>query len=176
MRSHGMNKNEEMNRKHGLWYYEMENLGFNYRITDIQCAIGISQLERLESFIKKRQKIAKIYNEHFNQIDYLSTPSINYDISHAYHLYPIQIHFDKIDMDKNTLFKLMKNKNILLQVHYIPVHTQPFYKNKYGFKVGQFEIAESFYKYEVSLPIYPDLSEQDLNKVINELNQSINVI
>ena len=110
------------------WYYEMVELGYNFRISDIHCALGISQLKKLELFVKKRKLIAKKYDFAFKNIKNLKIPKILHNVSHAYHLYPVRINFKKFDINKNLFFKNLKKRKINLQVHYIPIHLQPYYK------------------------------------------------
>ena len=170
LRTHGMTKDpDQLESNDGPWYYEMHDVGFNYRITDFQCALGSSQLKKLNQFIKKRGKVASEYNKAFSNIDSLIIPGSQNSVDHAYHLYPLQIDFDKLALTKSEFFEEMKKIGINLQVHYIPVHLQPYYKKKYGLKPGDFPVSESFYKNEVSLPIYPDLSTNDESLVVNNL-------
>ena len=172
LRTHGMTKDlDKMEKNDGAWYYEMIELGFNYRITDIQSALGSSQLKKLDSFIQKRSKIADKYNEHFSQIESFIIPSVKKNVKHAYHLYPIQINFEKLVINKSLLFDKMKSSGINLQVHYIPVHLQPYYRNKYGYEPGDFLVAEKFYEKEVSLPIYPTLDNADVSRIITDLTK-----
>jgi len=174
LRSHGMIKSKKKLKKNdGPWYYEMHEIGFNYRITDFQCALGINQLKKLDRFIKKRKAIARKYNNSFKNIKFLTTPKIADNIDHAYHLYPIQIDFGKTKFDKKHFFKLMGKNGISLQVHYIPIHLQPFYQNNFKFKQGDFPVAENFYLKEVSLPIYPDLLPSEQNLIIRSLKNII---
>jgi UDP-4-amino-4,6-dideoxy-N-acetyl-beta-L-altrosamine transaminase len=165
LRSHGVIRKSHYNP----WYYEMHELGFNYRISDIQCSLGISQLRKISKFVRRRQKIAKIYDKAFINDDRFIVPKIENKYKHSYHLYPLQINFDKLKISKKTFFKKMKKKNINLQVHYIPIHLQPYYRKKYGLKKGRFPIAEQFYKREVSLPIYFSLKEKEIFKVIRNI-------
>jgi len=167
LRSHGMVKNTKSVSAHEVapWYYEMYDLGYNYRITDIQCALGSNQIKKLDGFIKKRMEIAKIYDFEFKDSEFLKVPKCSDLINHSYHLYPLLVDFDKTNLSKIEFFKVMKQNGINLQVHYIPVHLQPFYKNKYGFNKGDFKIAEQFYEKEISLPIYPDLNHKDVSTV-----------
>ena len=166
LRSHGTQKNpKKMISNDGPWYYEMHELGYNYRITDIQSALGISQLKKINKFIKKRKEIAKIYNKHFSQDNFYKIPKVEKSNSHAYHLYPLQINF-KSNEQKKKLFKKLYDSKIKLQVHYIPIHLQPYYKKRYGFKKGDFPVAEDFYKREISLPIYYSLDVKSIYKVI----------
>ena len=127
------------------WYHEMIELGYNYRISDIHCALGISQLKKLELFVKKRKLIAKKYDFAFQNTKNIKIPKILNNISHVYHLYPVRINFKKFDINKNLFFKELKKRKINLQVHYIPIHLQPYYRKKFKFKKGDFPIAENFY-------------------------------
>lgn len=174
LRTHGITKDESLLEKNdGPWYYEMHEVGFNYRITDFQCALGISQLKKLDSFVEKRRKIAKYYDDFFSKDDRFIIPHISENVKHAYHLYPLQIKFDELKISKKDFFLIMKEKNILLQVHYIPVHLQPFYRKNFGFKGGDFPVTEKFYEREVSIPIYPSLSELDLNYISKSILKTL---
>ena len=124
-------------------------------------------MKKLDDFLKKRNEIARRYYQAFDGIEFIKLPQVNSSMMHAYHLFPVQIQFEKIGLTKLELLKV-RAKGINLQVHYIPVHLQPFIK-KFGFQLGDFPVAECFYKNEVSLPIYPDLSIQELEKVIEEI-------
>jgi UDP-4-amino-4,6-dideoxy-N-acetyl-beta-L-altrosamine transaminase len=170
LRSHGMQKtNMTSNDKNYPWYYEMNELGFNYRITDIQCALGNSQLKKLDIFIAKRRSIANMYDNAFKSLKNVKIPTVKKNVSHSYHLYPLLIDFKKTKFSKSEFFNKMKEKGITLQVHYIPVHLQPYYTSNYNFKYGDFPVAESFYDKEFSLPIYNDLDENQVNYVIDTI-------
>ena len=148
----------------------MNELGYNYRLPDINCALGISQLKKIKIFIKKRRQVAEIYKKNL-LLDCIKLPNEDKSVFHSYHLYPILINFEKLKIDKKSFFKKMIEQNINLQVHYIPIHLQNYYKKKYGFKKGDFEISEKFYKNEVSLPIYYSLKKKDQLKVIYLINK-----
>ncbi len=172
LRSHGITKDPKViGNSHGPWYYEMHEIGYNYRITDIQCALGSNQIKRLKQFVLKRRKIAETYRDYFSNIINIKTPSQGPNIAHAFHLYPLQINFKNTKIDKKTLFKKLFNNKINLQVHYIPIHLQPYYKNKYGFSKGEFPNAEKFYEQEISLPIYPKLNRNDQTYIISIIKQ-----
>ena len=166
LRTHGMTKNiDKLEKNDGPWYYELHEIGYNYRITDFQCALGVSQLKKLNFFVERRQKIAAFYDKIFEKNDLIDTPKCMNSIQHSYHLYPIRINFNKTKISKVKFFQKMKEFGINLQVHYYPVHLQPYYKKRYGFSLNQFPIAEEFYKREVSLPIYPELKIKQANYV-----------
>ena len=170
MRNHSIIKNKYDEKP---WNYKIFEAGFNYRISDIQCALGLSQLKKLTKFIKKRRNIANYYKKILKNDDRFILPLEKKNIFHAYHLFPLQINFKKSKIDKVQLFKKLKKKGINLQVHYIPIHTQPFYKKKYKFKYGSFKNSERFYESVVSLPIYPSLSFKDANRVIKTITKLI---
>jgi UDP-4-amino-4,6-dideoxy-N-acetyl-beta-L-altrosamine transaminase len=162
LRSHGMTKDSNLLEKNdGLWYYEMHRVGYNYRITDFQCALGSSQLKRLNSFVQMRQMIAQKYDKWFSESDIFKVPKVHESIEHSYHLYPLQIDFEKTKIGKLEFFQKMKKSNINLQVHYIPVHLQPYYQKKYSYQSEELLISETFYKNEVSLPVYPELNHKN---------------
>ena len=175
LRTHGMTKKQ--NRLHGRknpWYYEMVELGYNYRLTDFQCALGISQMNKLDGFLKRRQKIAHRYNQAFSNDERFEIPLTSRDIQHAYHLYPLLVNFHKTSMNKTKLFKVLNNKDIRLQVHYIPIHLQPYYMNRFGFKLGDYPVAEKFYEKEISLPIYYGLADSQADFIVDTINSCIN--
>ena len=170
LRSHGIEKNpQNIKNYEGPWYYQMYDIGFNYRITDIQCALGQSQLHRLDDFVEKRREIAANYDTFFESSDVANPPLAAKDIIHSYHLYPLQINFETAKLSRSALFKTMESEGIGLQVHYIPIHWQSYYQRHYHFDRHQFPNAVQFYNREVSLPIYPDLKESEQNKVIQAL-------
>lgn len=166
LRTHGITIDEKyLTRNEGPWYYEMHTLGFNYRITDFQCALGSSQLKKLDRFVQRRNEIAEFYNKQFEDDDRFIIPKVHNYVKHAYHLYPLQIKFNDLNTSKKEFFIKMKENNIGLQVHYIPIHLQPYYQRNFGFSEGDFPISELFYKNEVSIPIYPLLEKEDLEYI-----------
>ncbi len=174
LRTHGITKsNDKLGKYDGPWYYEMQDLGYNYRITDFQCALGISQLKKLDNFVNKRRDIADVYHRNLSEIDHLSLPFTRSEVKHAYHLYPLQIDFNSQPNSKADFFEKMYQSGINLQVHYIPVHLQPYYQKNYSYKHGDFPIAENFYLNEVSIPIYPNLSESDQQRVIDSIKNNV---
>ena len=170
IRSHSIVRNKSNIKP---WHYDIYEAGFNYRISDIQCALGISQLKRLSKFIKKRRLIANYYKKLLKNDKRFILPSENKNVFHSYHLFPLQIDFSKTKINKSIFFKKMSKKGINLQVHYIPIYLQPFYRKKYNFKKEKFKNSERFFKKVVSLPIYPTLTFKDVNRVINTITKLI---
>lgn len=169
LRSHGITKNPAfMSFYPGPWYYEMHELGYNYRISDMQCSLGISQLKRVNKFIKRRKEIAKIYDNEFSNSEFFKVPQTKKEHDHAYHLYPLLVKFNNL-RQKKRLFNNLYKKKINLQVHFIPIHLQPYYKKNFGFKKGYCPIAEKFYLQEISLPIFYSLQKKQIYKIIKQI-------
>ena len=167
LRSHGITRDEEkISENPGIWYYEMQTIGFNYRMTDIQAALGVSQLKKIDYFKSRRIKIINKYESAFSEIDWLKIPQ-NDDGKTCFHLYVVQIDFKKIKKTRNAVMKELRSKNIGTQVHYIPIHLQPYYKNTYNYKHGDYPVAEDYYTKTLSLPLYPGMSDRDIDYVIN---------
>ncbi len=169
LRSHGITKDKEcfINKNEGDWYYEQQYLGFNYRLTDLQAALGVSQIKRTKEFISKRREISRRYNELLNGLPIITPKQENYSLS-SWHLYVIRIKSNLSKKSHDEIFHTLREKNILVNLHYIPIHLQPFYK-KLGFKKGDFPKAEKYYREAISLPIYYSLSFEEQDYVINTL-------
>ncbi|MBI5468986.1 MAG: UDP-4-amino-4,6-dideoxy-N-acetyl-beta-L-altrosamine transaminase [Deltaproteobacteria bacterium] len=167
LRSHGVTrkKSELVNGDDSPWYYEMQELGFNYRLSDIQSALGTSQLKKLDGFIRRRNEIALLYSASLSKYPFIKTPQALSGVKSAHHLYPLTVEFGEIGVSRKELFMLMRNIGINLQVHYIPVHLQPYYRKVFGYRPGDFPKAEAFYSKEVSLPIYPLLTDEEAGAV-----------
>lgn len=166
-RSHGITKNQFFNEPEGDWYYEMHYLGYNYRITDIQAALGLSQLNKLDKFIKRRREIAKMYNNAFDNNPFFKTITEKECCESSYHLFPILIE-DEFKNNKREIFSNLRNEGLGVQVHYIPVYLQPYYQ-KLGYKKGLCPVAEDFYHREISIPMYPTMDDEDVDYVIDKL-------
>jgi UDP-4-amino-4,6-dideoxy-L-N-acetyl-beta-L-altrosamine transaminase len=170
LRSHGYKK-----KKSNPWHYEMLDLGYNYRLSDINCALGNSQLSKLDIFIKKRRSIANMYNEKFKNEKYISIPKCKKNIKHAYHIYPLRIDFKKFKIRKIDFLKKMKRKKISLQVHYIPIFKQPYYKKNYKIKEKEFKNSIDFYNEEVSLPLHVSLKYTQIRYIINQVKNILKI-
>lgn len=164
LRTHGIQQIPEKRlHNHGIWYYEMQELGYNYRLTDIQASLGISQLSRASEGLKKRNQIATNYNNFFKNKSYVKSQSGLIE-GHAYHLYVIEVE------KRDKLINYLRDKNIFCQVHYIPLHLMPYY-SKFGWKKGDFPNAENYYKNCLSLPIFPSLKQEEQNFVLDQISK-----
>ena len=173
-RNHGITTDHRQREQQESWFYEMIDLGFNYRLTDFQCALGISQLKNLPDWIPRRQEIAERYNMAFKKIPGVKPLTVRKDVSHAYHLYVVQLDLMELkNCDRTFIFKALRAEGIGVNVHYIPVHLHPYYQNNFGTFSGQCPVAESAYNQILSLPIYPLMCERDIDDVINAVDKVI---
>lgn len=173
LRTHGVTKNPEMmiGQAEGPWYYQQIDLGFNYRITDIQCALGLSQLKRLDDYVARRNQLAQRYNELLQGLP-IKRQKITQDSYSAYHLYVIQLDATKTSKTRLDVFNYLRKYNIGVNVHYIPVHLQPYYQ-QLGFKAGDFPCAEAYYEGAITLPLFPTMTEADQDRVIKALKDAL---
>ncbi|WP_340005365.1 UDP-4-amino-4,6-dideoxy-N-acetyl-beta-L-altrosamine transaminase [Paenibacillus sp. FSL K6-0276] len=170
-RSHGMTRNpEELTRNDGPWYYEMHELGYNYRMTDMQAALGVSQMDKLDSFVERRREIAEKYNESFSSLQGVVIPAQHAQSESSWHLYVVRWLPEYFVGDRKDIFQALRDENIGVNVHYIPVYLQPFYK-ELGYQSGLCPNAESYYESAISLPIFPKMSDSDVNDVITALKK-----
>ena len=164
-------ENEFENKKEGDWYYEQQLLGFNYKLTDFQCALGISQSKKLDKFISRRKEIAKRYNDAFKDNEYFDLPVEKDYVKSPWHIYPIRLK-DKYEAKKKEIFAKLREAGLGVQVHYIPVYWQPYYQ-KLGYKKGICPNAEDFYQREISIPLYPAMKDSDIKHVIDILTNGL---
>jgi len=171
LRGHGVTRSSSLLSKNeeGAWYYEQKSLGYNYRLTDIQAALGISQMKEINNFILRRHEIASRYEEQLKNLP-LSLPIQHEKSYSSYHLYPIQIQETASGMDRRQFFDELRSTGILVNVHYIPIHTQPYYSNL-GFKLGDFPNSEEYYKRTISIPIHAGLSEAEQGFIIENIQR-----
>lgn len=169
-RSHGITRDPKLmtGTADGPWYYQQIDLGFNYRMTDMQAALGYSQMQKVNEFVSKRRYLAKRYNELLKNINGIQLPDQNEDTKSSWHLYVVRVDFSKISKTKNQIFAEMKEKGICLNLHYIPVHTQPYYENL-GFKGGDFPNSEKYYEEAFTLPLYYSLTDEQQDHIVKSL-------
>ena len=164
LRTHGIQQIPELRQfNHGLWYYEMQELGFNYRLTDFQAALGNSQLKRADAGLERRREIAAIYENVFSRKSYIKRQTGIID-GHAYHLYVVEFE------DRKGLYAYLRKKNIFAQIHYIPVHLMPYYR-QFGWTEGDLPKAENYYHHCLSLPMFPTLTEEEQEFVIKNIDE-----
>lgn len=166
-RTHGITKNPaELHKNDGGWYYEMQDLGFNYRLTDFQAALGVSQLDRADAGLARRQEIARKYDEAFAGIEGIMIPKRASDIFHAFHLYIIQVE------DRKGLYDFLHEQGVYAQVHYVPLHLMPYYQ-ALGNKPGDLPVVEDYYEHCLSLPMFPTLTDEEQDYVIAKVKEYI---
>lgn len=156
-----------------IWDYQQIELGFNYRMTDIQAALGLSQMSRLDDYVARRHEIAKRYDAELAHLP-VTTPWQSAQTYSSYHLYPIRINEAKAEKSQRQLYDALWKSGIAIKLHYIPVHRQPYYENL-GFKVGDFPEAEQFHREVISLPMYPALKHKQQESVIKALGRSLEI-
>lgn len=166
-RTHGITRDPAKCRRYeGAWYYEMTELGFNYRITDLQCALGISQLRRLEEFVERRRAIACQYNEAFGDRDDIIPQAEPSDFVSSYHLYAVRLDQQVLKFSRADIFQRLRDLRIGVNVHYLPIHLHPYYQERFGFRRGDFPVAESYYDAALSLPLFPKMTDEEVRRVI----------
>ena len=168
-RNHGINSDHRERHNAGSWFYEMNMLGFNYRLTDIQCALGISQLKHVPQWTARRQQIAQRYDKAFAAIKGVTPLAKRSDVSHAYHLYVVLI--DGLKASRDEVFNALRAEGIGVNVHYIPVHLHPYYRENFGTKKGQFPNAEKAYEQMLSLPIFAGMSDSDAEDTVKAMEK-----
>jgi UDP-4-amino-4,6-dideoxy-N-acetyl-beta-L-altrosamine transaminase len=173
LRSHGITRDPALmtGPMHGPWYYQQVALGFNYRITDMQAALGVSQMTRLTHYVKRRHDIARRYSELLADLP-LTLPWQHPESYSAYHLYVVRLQLNKISVTQSQVFEALRVKDIMVNLHYIPVHTQPYYQ-KMGFKLGDFPDSEQYYREAISIPIHVNLTEDEQVFVVNALREAM---
>ena len=170
-RSHGITRDSDLMTQEadGPWYYQQIELGFNYRMTDMQAALGCSQMDSLDEFVARRRYLVKRYNEKLKNLP-LRTPYQDEATNPSWHIYIIRVDFTKVKLSKKEIFARMRDRGIVLNLHYIPVHTQPYYQ-KLGFQKGDFPVSEKYYEEAITLPLYYDLTDEQQDEVIEALKE-----
>ena len=172
-RNHGISSDARQRQAAGQWHYEMVLLGFNYRLTDIACALGIQQLKKLEANLARRRQIAARYTAAFREIPEVVPPAVRHDINPAWHLYPIRLDRARLKADRGQVFAALRAENIGVNVHYIPVHLHPYYRERFGYRGGEYPVAEDAYERLISLPMFYGMSDQDVDDVIRAVEKVI---
>jgi len=178
LRSHGVERSQFFGigsedaafSEKGPWYYEMQALGFNYRLTDIQSALGLSQLNRLSAMIQRRQEIVAEYNKAFKGLEWLETPALKNELNKdlaSWHLYTVRINFGMLGKTRTQVIEELRHKGVGSQVLYIPVHLQPWYRKTFGYGMGKNPVAERMYPSLLSLPLYPSLGDTEIKEVVD---------
>lgn len=173
-RSHGITRlEEELIDNHGPWYYEQLELGFNYRITDVQCALGLGQIDKIDKFINRRREIVKIYNEAFKEIREITTPYEAEFSNSGWHIYIINLNLDMLTVSRKEIFEALLKENVGVNVHYLPVYLHPYY-SELGYKQGLCKVAEDLYSRIITIPLFPGMKDQDVKDVIAGVKKVIN--
>ena len=173
-RSHGVTRDSELmqGESHGTWYYQQVTLGYNYRMTELQAALGVSQMARLDDFIKSRHTLARKYNRLLKDL-LVKLPFQLEDSYSGLHLYVIRLKLDQLSKTRKQIFDELRDAGIGVNVHYIPVHIQPFFKDNFGFAEGDFPQAEAYYEEAISIPMFHGMKEEQLNQVVHSLFEII---
>lgn len=172
-RNHGITSDHRTRMEQGAWFYQMESLGFNYRLSDFQCALGQSQLRKLSAWVRRRQSIARRYDSLLPSLPFVESLSVRENISHGYHLYVVALDVEAIGKTRDEIFSALRAQNIGVNVHYIPVHLHPFYRERFNTKTGDCPVAEAAYNRILSLPIFPAMSERDVDDVVRALRKVV---
>lgn len=170
-RNHGIDSDARQRQAEGLWYYEMTELGYNYRLTDIGSALGHSQLKKMDKNISRRREIASTYRAEFEDIPSVIPPTERLHVSSAWHLYPIRLDLRASGTTRAEIFAALRAENIGVNVHYIPVHLHPYYRNRFGYKGGEYPVAEAAYESLISLPIFQGMTNEDVSDVIKAISK-----
>ena len=171
-RHHGIEKDKKNDKKYGSWYYEINNLGYNYRITDLQAALGLSQLKKIKKNIKVRRFLWNRYKEKLNNLKAIDLPIEKDNVVSAWHIYPIRLN-NKAKKSRRKVFDFLKKVGIGVQVHYIPIHLFNLYRRKFGYKRGDFPVAEEYYDNALTLPLFPALKSQEQDYVIRKVKEAL---
>ena len=170
-RNHGISSEARERQVSGRWRYEMVVLGYNYRLTDIACVLGISQLKKLEQNLARRRAIAARYTAAFRGMPGVVPPVVSEDVNPAWHLYPIRLDLAQFHADRDQIISALRGENIGATVHYIPVHLHPYYRDQFGLSSGGYPVAEAAYERLISLPMFPGMKEQDVEDVITAVRK-----
>ena len=172
-RNHGISSEARERQAQGQWHYEMVLLGFNYRLTDLACALGLRQLSKLKNNLARRREIAAKYNHALSDLAGLVAPGAREDVLPAWHLYPVRLDLDSLSAGRAEIFQALRAENIGVNVHYIPVHLHPYYRRRFGYKPGDYPVAESAYERLISLPMFHGMTDRDVDDVIKAVQKVV---
>lgn len=172
-RTHGIVRHSERFDETGPWFYEVVDLGYNYRLSDIHCALGLSQLKKLDRFLVRRREIAVRYHEAFGGLKYLRPLGEKLHVRSSYHLYVVRIDFEELGKNRSQVMRELVARGVGSQVHYIPIHLHPYYREQFGYKQGDFPHAERFYSQALSLPLYPKMTDAEVQRVIEAVRDVV---
>jgi dTDP-4-amino-4,6-dideoxygalactose transaminase len=171
---HGMDRDAwKRYDKSGSWYYEIHDMGFKYNLSDVHAAIGLAQIRRADDFMRRRTAIARAYSEALGADDALQVPYCESGIEHAWHLYVLRIRPDRLRIGRNQLVEMLRERGVGVSVHCIPLHTMDYYQHTYGYRTGEFPIAEDIFSRCLSLPIYAAMSDDDISYVIDTVRSIV---
>jgi len=172
-RNHGISSDARQRQTAGQWYYEMVSLGFNYRLPDVLCALGIQQLKKIDANLARRRHIAAQYTAAFQVVHGVLPPTVRPRTNPAWHLYPIRLNLNELSVGRAEIFRALRAENIGVNVHYIPVHMHPYYRERFGYRGGEFPVAEDAYSCLISLPMFHSMTDQDVLDVIAAVKKVI---
>jgi len=172
-RNHGITTDHRQRSEEGSFFYEMVNLGFNYRLTDFQCALGLSQLRKLPAFVRRRQQIAARYDAAFSDMSAVQPAKVRSDVSHAYHIYVVEFDLNQLTANRARIFAALRAEGLGVNIHYIPIHYHPFYRERFGTGPGLCPIAEAAYERLITLPIFSDMSDDDAEDVVEAVDKVV---
>ena len=170
-RNHGISSEARERQSAGQWHYEMVMLGMNYRLPDINCALGFSQMKRLDENLARRREIAAMYGARLVGLPGLILPMARADVNPAWHLYAVRVDASKLTVGRAEVFRALRAENIGVNVHYIPVHLHPYYRERFGYKGGEFPVAEAAYEQLLSLPMFPAMTDADIDDVVRAMGK-----
>jgi perosamine synthetase len=170
-RNHGISSDARARQTAGQWHYEMVLLGYNYRLPDLACALGLSQLKKLDANLARRREIAARYTLALGRLPAVKPPVVRENVQPAWHLYPIRVDAARMRVDRGQFFRALRAENIGVNVHYIPVHLHPYYRDRFGYRGGEFPVAEQAYQQLMSLPMFHGISDRDVEDVISAVEK-----
>jgi perosamine synthetase len=172
-RNHGISSGARDRQQAGQWHYEMVLLGYNYRLTDIACALGLQQLKKLDANLARRREIAAQYSSALRHVAGVKVPAVREDVLPAWHLYPIKLDRSQLPAGRAEVFKALRAENIGVNVHYIPVHMHPYYRERFGYRGGEFPVAENAYENLISLPMFHGMNDGDVEDVVRAVTKVV---